>query len=56
MSGPGDREIERLEDELCRDDLTEADRKEIRKAIREIARDMADEEAWRDEGHDRGWS
>lgn len=54
--GPREREIDRLEEELCRDDLTAEDRKLILRDIREIARDLAEEDQWRDEGYTRGWT
>lgn len=54
--GPRERAIDALERQLESDDLTEADRKDIHREIRDISRDLADEERWRDEGYERGWS
>lgn len=53
---PRDREIEHLEREMENPDLSEAEKREIYREIRDIERDLAEEERWRDEGHDRGWS
>lgn len=54
--GPREREIDRLEEELARDDLTAEDRKLIHRELRDIARDISEEEKWRDEGYERGWT
>lgn len=53
---PREREYDRLEAELSDPDCTEEDKKQIRRMMRELAQDASDEEKWREEGVDRGWS
>ena len=53
--GPREREIDHLERELESDDLTAADRKALVRGIRDIERDLFDEDQWRDQGIERGW-
>lgn len=56
MSGPNyDREAERIEEELCDPDLTEADRKILQRELRDLAREANEQEAWENEGAERGW-
>lgn len=50
-----ERHIEQLERELERDDLTAEDRAGILDEIRDVEREIADENRWRDEGEERGW-
>lgn len=60
---PREREIEKLEEELdeYRNDPTmsaedrEKNMRLIRQSIREVQRDLADEQNWREEGYERGW-
>jgi hypothetical protein len=52
---PRERAIDQLERELERDDLTAEDKRAIMRELRDIERDAADEEKWRDEGEYRGW-
>lgn len=52
---PKERAIDKLEEDLCDPDLTDEDRRLIRQDIREIQKDIADEERWREEGYERGW-
>lgn len=49
-----EREIEQLEREM-EEASTPEERKEIARAIREIEHELADEERWEEEGHERGW-
>lgn len=53
LMSAGDREIDRLEDEYENADPSE--RAAILDEIKSIARDMAEEEAWREQGEERGW-
>lgn len=54
MSRQLERTIERLEDRLeIEDDPDE--RKALLEEIRELGRELADEERWRELGRDRGW-
>lgn len=49
------RELEHLNDEL--DSSSDPDeRRAIIGAIRDIERDLADEERWHEEGRERGWA
>lgn len=54
MSRQAERELERLE--LEHDEITDPEeRRAIRGAMRDIERDLADEERWREEGQERGY-
>jgi hypothetical protein len=50
---PAEREIALLEEQL--DDATPSQRIEIHRAIRDIERECAEQERWREQGRDRGW-
>jgi hypothetical protein len=56
VSDPREKAIDQLERDLERDDLTPAERTELHREIRDIERDAAEEERWRDEGRERGWA
>jgi hypothetical protein len=51
---PRERELERLDEELATTDDPEEQRF-IRNEMREIHRDMNEEDQWREEGYGRGW-
>lgn len=54
MSRQAERELEQLQDE--HDSTTDPDeRRALRGAMRDIERDLQDEERWLDEGLQRGW-
>ena len=55
MSWQLERTMERLEKEL-EDTDDPMERKAIMDELRDIQRELADEERWRDEGRDRGWA
>jgi len=55
MSRAAEREIETLEREMEDPDLSEHERQELYRAIRDIARDLDEEESWRQQGEERGW-
>lgn len=50
-----ERTMERLEKQL-EDTDDPSERKAIMDELRDIQRELADEERWRDEGRDRGWT
>lgn len=54
MSTDAEREIDRLEQALQETDDPE-ERDAIERAIRDIGRELAEEERWREEGEERGW-
>jgi hypothetical protein len=54
-TGPRERELDLLERDL-EDAESEQDRKAIIREMREIERDAAEEEQWREEGRERGWA
>jgi hypothetical protein len=49
-----DREIELLEEQIA-ETYDPAERRELERAIREIERELAEEDRWREEGRERGW-
>jgi hypothetical protein len=49
------REIERLENLIEREDFDEEERREIIREIRDLERDDDERERWEREGNDRGW-
>lgn len=55
MSWQLERTMERLEKQL-EDTDDPSERKAIMDELRDIQRELADEERWRDEGRDRGWT
>ncbi len=55
MTDAMDREIDRLERELEDPDLTDKERREVRRDLREIGQEEHDREQWEDEGRERGW-
>lgn len=55
MSRQAERELEQLQGE--HDSTSDPDeRRALRGAIRDIEKDLADEERWREQGIERGWS
>jgi len=52
--GPAEREIEALEDELAESD-DPVERRHLEECIRDIGREVAEEDAWREEGRENGW-
>lgn len=56
MSRQVELQIEALERDLEDPDLTDLQKDAICRELRELGRELADEERWRDEGHQRGWS
>lgn len=52
--GPREKQIDLLERDYENAE-TDSDRKEILREIRDIERDAADEQRWREEGQERGW-
>jgi hypothetical protein len=56
MSGPREQEIDALEKQLEDGDLTDEEKRAIHRDLRDIERDFADEEQWREQGYERGWT
>jgi hypothetical protein len=55
MNAAFDREWDRLEEDLANPDNTEADKKEIRRLMREMQREATEQETWEQQGNERGW-
>jgi hypothetical protein len=54
MTRAAERAIEQLEQQLDETD-DPAEREAIMRDLREIERDLADEERWREHGREQGW-
>jgi hypothetical protein len=53
--GPRERAIDALERQLEDDGLSTEEKRDIHREMRDIERDFAQEEQWRDQGYERGW-